>query len=91
MSQIIPITTNMKCVTEVTKEISLDYDTVVVVSGDCFVHESFNRCAKYEEPFLPLPLPTGSGNGYRPSSGVAVLIGSRLRVREVGMLDGGGD
>ena len=81
----------MKYATEITEEISLDYDTVVVVSGDYFLHETSNGCAKHEEPLLPLPVLTNSGNGYRPSSRVAVLIGPCLCVREVGMLGGGGD
>ena len=47
---------------------SLDYDAVVVVSGDGLAHEIFNGFAQHENPraafAVPLaPVPTGSGNG----------------------------
>lgn len=47
---------------------SLDYDAVVVISGDGLAHEIFNGFVQRENPraafAIPLaPVPTGSGNG----------------------------
>lgn len=54
--------------TEIAKGLSLDYDAVVIVSGDGLAHEVFNGFAQHENPraafATPLaPIPTGSGNG----------------------------
>ncbi|KAJ6596937.1 ATP-NAD kinase-like domain-containing protein [Mycena vulgaris] len=53
---------------DIAKTIKLDYDAVVVVSGDGLIHEILNGFAHHEQPInafrLPLaPIPTGTGNG----------------------------
>ncbi|KAJ7774885.1 ATP-NAD kinase-like domain-containing protein [Mycena metata] len=53
---------------EIAKTLSLDYDAIVIVSGDGLVHEVLNGFAHHEQPLnafrIPLaPIPTGSGNG----------------------------
>ncbi|KAJ7046827.1 ATP-NAD kinase-like domain-containing protein [Mycena alexandri] len=53
---------------EIAKTLSLDYDAMVIVSGDGLVHEVLNGFAHHEQPLnafrIPLaPIPTGSGNG----------------------------
>ncbi|KDQ60793.1 hypothetical protein JAAARDRAFT_31774 [Jaapia argillacea MUCL 33604] len=50
------------------KELSLDYDAVVTVSGDGLIHEVINGLAQHTQPrralTIPIaPIPTGSGNG----------------------------
>ena len=47
---------------------SLDYDAIVVLSGDGLIHEILNGLAEHENPraafAIPFaPVPTGSGNG----------------------------
>ena len=46
----------------------LDYDAVVIASGDGLAHEIFNGFAQHENPRVAFaipfaPVPTGSGNG----------------------------
>ncbi|KAJ6547589.1 ATP-NAD kinase-like domain-containing protein [Mycena capillaripes] len=53
---------------EIAKAVSLDYDAMVIVSGDGLVHEVLNGFAHHEQPInafrIPLaPIPTGTGNG----------------------------
>ena len=53
---------------EIAKEIPLDYDAIVTLSGDGLGHEIFNGFAEHDSPraafAIPLaPIPTGSGNG----------------------------
>ena len=66
---LIPIvTTHRRHATEIVKEIPLDYDAIVIVSGDGLAHEILNGFAEHENPraafAIPLaPVPTGSGNG----------------------------
>jgi hypothetical protein len=48
---------------------ALDYDAVVIISGDGLVHEIFNEFAQHENSIAVLAIPlapvqTGSGNGY---------------------------
>ncbi|KAF9650762.1 hypothetical protein BDM02DRAFT_3111507 [Thelephora ganbajun] len=64
----VTFTTHRKHAAEVAKEINLDYDAIVIISGDGLVHEIFNGFAEHENPraafAIPLaPVPTGSGNG----------------------------
>ena len=60
-------TTHGKHATEIAKDIGLDYDAVVTLSGDGLIHEVFNGFAQHaqsKEAFnIPVaPVPTGSGN-----------------------------
>lgn len=53
---------------EIAKDISLDYDCLVTVSGDGIIHEVMNGFALHQNPrkafSIPIaPIPTGSGNG----------------------------
>lgn len=53
---------------EISKTMSLDYDVMVIVSGDGLIHEVLNGFAHHEQPInafrIPLaPVPTGTGNG----------------------------
>ncbi|KAJ7461511.1 ATP-NAD kinase-like domain-containing protein [Mycena latifolia] len=53
---------------DIAKEMKLDYDAIVVVSGDGLVHEIMNGFAHHAQPIkafrIPLaPVPTGTGNG----------------------------
>ncbi|KAJ7273740.1 ATP-NAD kinase-like domain-containing protein [Mycena haematopus] len=53
---------------EISKTMSLDYDAIVIVSGDGLIHEVLNGFAHHEQPInafrIPLaPVPTGTGNG----------------------------
>lgn len=61
-------TTHGKHATEIVKEISLDYDAIVTLSGDGLIHEVLNGLAQHaqsKEAFnIPIaPVPTGTGNG----------------------------
>lgn len=53
---------------EIAKELTLDFEAVITVSGDGLVHEVLNGFAQHAEPTkafaIPVaPIPTGSGNG----------------------------
>ncbi|KAF8212211.1 ATP-NAD kinase-like domain-containing protein [Mycena galopus ATCC 62051] len=53
---------------DIAKTMSLDYDAIVIVSGDGLIHEVLNGFAHHEQPItafsIPLaPVPTGTGNG----------------------------
>ncbi|KAF7363467.1 DAGKc domain-containing protein [Mycena sanguinolenta] len=53
---------------EIAKTMSLDYDAIVIISGDGLIHEVMNGFAHHEQPVnafkIPIaPVPTGSGNG----------------------------
>ncbi|KAL0946846.1 hypothetical protein HGRIS_013014 [Hohenbuehelia grisea] len=53
---------------DIAKELPLEYDAVVTVSGDGLVHEVINGFAHHAKPLLAFktpiaPIPTGSGNG----------------------------
>ncbi|KAJ7940613.1 ATP-NAD kinase-like domain-containing protein [Mycena leptocephala] len=53
---------------EIAQSISLDYDAMVIVSGDGLIHEVLNGFAHHKQPMnafrIPLaPVPTGTGNG----------------------------
>ncbi|KAJ7774558.1 ATP-NAD kinase-like domain-containing protein [Mycena maculata] len=53
---------------EIAKTTSLDYDAMVIVSGDGLIHEVLNGFAHHEQPInalrIPIaPIPTGTGNG----------------------------
>jgi sphingosine kinase len=61
-------TTHRNHAFEVVKEISLDYDAIIVLSGDGLIHEVLNGLASHKNPMQALripvsPVPTGSGNG----------------------------
>jgi len=52
----------------IAKALHLDYDAVVIISGDGLVHEVMNGFANHNDPrrafSIPIaPIPTGSGNG----------------------------
>jgi hypothetical protein len=54
---------------EFVKSMSLDYDAIVVLSGDGLVHELFNAFAVHTDPkaafAMPVvQIPTGSANGF---------------------------
>lgn len=62
------VTTHRKHAADVAKGISLDYDAIVIVSGDGLAHEILNGFTEHENPraafAIPLvPVPMGSGNG----------------------------
>jgi sphingosine kinase len=62
-----PDTTHRKHAYEIAKDLSLEYDAVVVLSGDGLIHEVINGLADHERPTdalaIPIaPIPTGSGN-----------------------------
>ena len=62
------VTTHKNHAGEIAKEISLDYDAIVIISGDGLAYEIFNGFMEHENPraafAIPLaPVPTGSGNG----------------------------
>ncbi|KAJ6630848.1 ATP-NAD kinase-like domain-containing protein [Mycena sp. CBHHK59/15] len=53
---------------EIAKNMILDFDALVIVSGDGLVHEVLNGFVSHEQPInafrIPLaPIPTGTGNG----------------------------
>jgi diacylglycerol kinase family enzyme len=53
---------------DIAKNLPLDYDGVVTVSGDGLIHEVMNGFSHHDEPrkafAIPIaPIPTGSGNG----------------------------
>lgn len=60
-------TTHRNHAFDTVKQSPLDYDAIVVLSGDGLVHEVFNGLARHSEPMRALkipvaPVPTGSGN-----------------------------
>lgn len=67
---------------EITKEIALDFDAVITVSGDGLVHEVLNGFAQHAESTkafaIPVaPIPTGSGNGLSLNIlGIEVVLSS---------------
>lgn len=61
-------TTHPNHAMEIAQDLSLDTDTVVVVSGDGLIHEVLNGLSKHGQPdkafCVPIaPIPAGSGNG----------------------------
>ncbi|TFK42544.1 ATP-NAD kinase-like domain-containing protein [Crucibulum laeve] len=53
---------------EIAKDLTLDYDAIITVSGDGLIHEVMNGIAQHADPIrafsIPIaPIPTGSGNG----------------------------
>ncbi|KAG6866957.1 hypothetical protein C0991_003873 [Blastosporella zonata] len=53
---------------DIAKDLALDYDAIITVSGDGLVHEVMNGFAHHKDPkkafSIPIaPIPTGSGNG----------------------------
>lgn len=53
---------------EISQDLNLDYDAIVIVSGDGLIHEvlnGFSKHAKSDQAFcIPIaPIPAGSGNG----------------------------
>lgn len=61
-------TTHKNHAVEIVENSSLDYDAVVVVSGDGLIHEVFNGFLKHAQSdrafCIPIvPIPAGSGNG----------------------------
>lgn len=53
---------------EIAKDLTLDFDAVITVSGDGLVHEVLNGFAQHAESTkafsIPVaPIPTGTGNG----------------------------
>jgi sphingosine kinase len=61
-------TTHRNHAYEIAKDLSLEYDAVVALSGDGVIHEVINGLADHERPTdalaIPIvPIPTGSGNG----------------------------
>lgn len=61
-------TDHSKHAQEIAKELPLDYDAVVILSGDGLAHEIFNGFAEHSDPMrafaIPLaPIPSGSANG----------------------------
>ncbi|KAF8892551.1 ATP-NAD kinase-like domain-containing protein [Infundibulicybe gibba] len=54
--------------TKIAKELPLDYDAIITVSGDGIIHEIMNGFANHQHPAkaftIPIaPIPAGSGNG----------------------------
>ncbi|KAG6334830.1 hypothetical protein ID866_4252 [Astraeus odoratus] len=61
-------TTHKNHTSEIAQSLSLDYDALVVISGDGLIHEVFNGFSKHAQPdkafCMPVaPIPAGSGNG----------------------------
>lgn len=61
-------TDHSKHAQEIARELPLDYDAVVILSGDGLAHEIFNGFAEHADPVrafsIPLaPVPSGSANG----------------------------
>lgn len=61
-------TTHSKHAVEIVKELGLDYDVLVTLSGDGLIHEAMNGFALHAQSAqafnIPVaPIPTGSGNG----------------------------
>lgn len=61
-------TTHPKHALEIVQDLSLDFDALVVVSGDGLIHEVLNGFSKHTQPdkafCIPIaPIPAGSGNG----------------------------
>ncbi|KAJ7219297.1 ATP-NAD kinase-like domain-containing protein, partial [Mycena pura] len=53
---------------EIAKTMTLDYDAIVIVSGDGLIHEVLNGFAHHQQPLsafrIPIaPIPAGTGNG----------------------------
>lgn len=62
------VTTRPHHATEIARELSLDYDALVIVSGDGLIHEVFNGFHQHPQSdkafAIPIaPIPAGSGNG----------------------------
>jgi sphingosine kinase len=62
------VTTHNGHAYEIAKNLPLDYDAVVTLSGDGIIHEVLNGFAHHQESAkafaIPImPIPTGSGNG----------------------------
>lgn len=62
------LTTRPHHATEIARELSLDYDALVIVSGDGLIHEVFNGFHQHPQSdkafAIPIaPIPAGSGNG----------------------------
>ena len=62
------VTNQSKHAYHICKRLPLNYDVVVIVSGDGLIHEAYNGFAEHEQPRkafgIPIaPIPTGSGNG----------------------------
>ena len=60
--------THQKHATEIAKETSLNYDAIIIVSGEGLIYEILSGFTGHENPraafAIPLaPVPTGSGNG----------------------------
>ncbi|KAF9483786.1 hypothetical protein BDN70DRAFT_873404 [Pholiota conissans] len=61
-------TTHQGQAQELAKNLPLDFDAIVIVSGDGLIHEILNGFAEHADPMkafsIPIaPIPTGSGNG----------------------------
>lgn len=61
-------TDHSKHAQEISRELSLDFDAVVILSGDGLAHEVFNGFAEHSNPIgafaIPIaPIPSGSANG----------------------------
>ena len=79
-------TTHPKHATEISKNMTLEYDGLVSVSGDGLIHEVINGFVQHPqsaEAFrIPIaPIPTGSGNGTSLNLlGVEVGLGLTLQM-----------
>lgn len=61
-------TDHSKHAQEISRELSLEFDAVVILSGDGLAHEVFNGFAEHSDPkgafSIPIaPIPSGSANG----------------------------
>ena len=61
-------TERAKHASELAKQLSLEFDALVLLSGDGLLHEVYNGFAEHEDPItafsIPVaPIPTGSANG----------------------------
>ena len=82
--QLYKVTERAKHATDLARDFSLDYDALVLLSGDGLLHEVYNGFAEHDEPLrafaIPLaPIPTGSANGMAINLlGIEVCITSVL-------------
>lgn len=62
------VTERPKHATEIARALSLEFDAIVICSGDGLLHEIYNGFAEHSDPIrafsIPIaPVPTGSANG----------------------------
>ena len=62
------VTERSKHATDIARSLPLDFDAIVICSGDGILHEIYNGFAEHDDPMrafsIPIaPVPTGSANG----------------------------